>query len=78
MRQQGAGGGEQGADVNRSGFPASGSTGGPTRHNLLSASRSLLPIPCLCCGFPVVPRPFGCKNPCHNCGFVYPLGDCSD
>lgn len=33
---------------------------------------------CLRCGFPVSPRPWGCKNPCANCGTVYPLGDCSD
>lgn len=33
---------------------------------------------CLKCGFPVQGRPWGCKNPCPNCGFVYPLGDCSD
>lgn len=33
---------------------------------------------CLRCGFPVNPRPWGCKNPCANCGTVYPLGDCSD
>lgn len=33
---------------------------------------------CLRCGFPVVVLPWGCKNPCRNCGFVYPLGDCSD
>jgi len=23
-------------------------------------------------------RALGCKNPCANCGTVYPLGDCSD
>ena len=33
---------------------------------------------CQRCGFPVNYRPFGCKNPCANCGTVYPLGDCSD
>jgi hypothetical protein len=33
---------------------------------------------CQRCGFPVQSRPFGCKNPCGNCGTVYPLGDCSD
>ena len=33
---------------------------------------------CLKCGAEVEPRPLGCKNPCPNCGFVYPLGDCSD
>ncbi|HLS47790.1 MAG TPA: hypothetical protein VK012_04680 [Gemmatimonadales bacterium] len=33
---------------------------------------------CQRCGFRVVVRPWGCKNPCPNCGTVYPLGDCSD
>jgi hydroxyacylglutathione hydrolase len=33
---------------------------------------------CLKCGFPVRGKPWGCKNPCPNCGHVYPLGDCSD
>ena len=33
---------------------------------------------CLKCGAEVRPKPWGCKNPCPNCGFVYPLGDCSD
>ena len=33
---------------------------------------------CLRCGDEVRPKPWGCKNPCPNCGFVYPLGDCSD
>ncbi|HWO89791.1 MAG TPA: MBL fold metallo-hydrolase [Gemmatimonadales bacterium] len=33
---------------------------------------------CLRCGAEVHPKPWGCKNPCPNCGFVYPLGDCSD
>ncbi len=33
---------------------------------------------CLRCGAEVRPKPLGCKNPCANCGFVYPLGDCSD
>ncbi|MBI1723166.1 MAG: MBL fold metallo-hydrolase [Gemmatimonadetes bacterium] len=33
---------------------------------------------CLKCGAEVRPKPWGCKNPCANCGFVYPLGDCSD
>lgn len=35
-------------------------------------------LTCQRCGFPVVSRPWGCKNPCANCGTVYPLGDCSD
>jgi hypothetical protein len=33
---------------------------------------------CNRCGFAVISRPWGCKNPCPNCGTVYPLGDCSD
>ncbi len=33
---------------------------------------------CQRCGFIVLPKPWGCKNPCPNCGTVYPLGDCSD
>jgi len=33
---------------------------------------------CLKCGAEVRPKPWGCKTPCPNCGFVYPLGDCSD
>jgi glyoxylase-like metal-dependent hydrolase (beta-lactamase superfamily II) len=33
---------------------------------------------CLNCGAEVRKKPWGCKNPCPNCGFVYPLGDCSD
>src|SRR5437667_405526 len=33
---------------------------------------------CMRCGAEVQPKPWGCKNPCPNCGFLYPLGDCSD
>lgn len=33
---------------------------------------------CLKCGAEIRPKAWGCKNPCANCGFVYPLGDCSD
>jgi hypothetical protein len=34
---------------------------------------------CQRCGFEIcASRPVGCKNPCVNCGTVYPLGDCSD
>ena len=29
-------------------------------------------------GVEVPPKAWGCKNPCPNCGFMYPLGDCSD
>ncbi len=35
-------------------------------------------LACQRCGFPVPDRAWGCKNPCANCGTVYPLGDCSD
>lgn len=43
-----------------------------------SAQRPLRSANCNRCGFTVNPRPWGCKNPCQNCGTVYPLGDCSD
>jgi hypothetical protein len=46
-----------------------------------SASLTVTPTPalvCQRCGHPVSTRPMGCKNPCSNCGTVYPLGDCSD
>lgn len=33
---------------------------------------------CLRCGHPIRSKAWGCKNPCPNCGFVYPQGDCSD
>jgi len=33
---------------------------------------------CLRCGAEVRTKPWGCRNPCPNCGHVYPLGDCSD
>jgi len=33
---------------------------------------------CQRCNFPVQDRAAGCKNPCPNCGTIYPLGDCSD
>lgn len=33
---------------------------------------------CNRCGFEVPSRLLGCKNPCPNCGTIYPLGDCSD
>jgi len=36
------------------------------------------PLRCQRCGIPVVSRAVGCKNPCANCGTIYPLGDCSD
>lgn len=37
------------------------------------------PFPtCQRCGFEVLPLPWGCKNPCPSCGFLHPLGDCSD
>jgi hydroxyacylglutathione hydrolase len=35
-------------------------------------------LACQRCGFQVPSRAWGCKNPCPNCGTVYPLGDCSD
>ncbi len=36
------------------------------------------PPSCQRCHFPVNQRAMGCKNPCPNCGTIYPLGDCSD
>ncbi|MGH7659017.1 MAG: MBL fold metallo-hydrolase [Gemmatimonadales bacterium] len=36
------------------------------------------PVRCNRCGFVVKTRPWGCRNPCPNCGTMYPLGDCSD
>ncbi len=33
---------------------------------------------CMRCGQPIRSKAWGCKNPCPNCGFVYPEGDCSD
>jgi hypothetical protein len=33
---------------------------------------------CICCGARVPDRPLGCRWPCPACGFLYPLGDCSD
>jgi predicted RNA-binding Zn-ribbon protein involved in translation (DUF1610 family) len=35
-------------------------------------------LTCNRCGFEVSSRAWGCKNPCPNCGMIYPLGDCSD
>ena len=43
-----------------------------------SAARRLTARRCNRCGFEVPVRAWGCKNPCPNCGTVYPLGDCSD
>lgn len=50
--------------------------GGAEQRGTQNAERGTLF--CNRCGFPVRSRPFGCKNPCANCGTVYPLGDCSD
>ncbi len=34
---------------------------------------------CLRCGCPVADLPRGCRGAdCANCGYPYPLGDCSD
>jgi hypothetical protein len=52
---------------------------GPTRSIRPVVESATRPRPtCLRCGFAVTPKAWGCKNPCDNCGFVYPLGDCSD
>jgi len=51
-----------------------------TGHRAIGRSLSLSPSRSLCqrCGFEVSDLAYGCKNPCPNCGTVYPLGDCSD
>jgi hypothetical protein len=33
---------------------------------------------CVRCGYPVPELVMGCKDPCRNCRFLYPGGDCSD
>jgi len=33
---------------------------------------------CVRCGHPVPDLVMGCKDPCRNCRFLYPAGDCSD
>ncbi len=43
-----------------------------------AAPRSSGAPTCNRCGFEVPARLWGCKNPCPNCGTIYPLGDCSD
>jgi hypothetical protein len=70
---------------------ADGRTGGPADGRALAGLvvaeftvRPVRPVrpsacpPCNRCGFPVRPAPWGCKNPCGNCGTIYPHGDCSD
>lgn len=52
-----------------------GPAGGPAPPPLGSAAPRLV---CNRCHFPVASRAMGCKNPCPNCGTMYPLGDCSD
>jgi hypothetical protein len=55
---------------------------GDTSLDVASTGRSAALPPgrliCNRCGFLVRSKPWGCKNPCTNCGTVYPLGDCSD
>lgn len=58
-----------------------GEAGGPIPQPVTGVSApSRRPVPLVCqrCGFPVASRAVGCRNPCANCGTVYPLGDCSD
>lgn len=50
---------------------------------LLERERRLLRLlrllRCLRCGLSVPDYPRGCKGAyCENCGYPYPLGDCSD
>ena len=35
-------------------------------------------VQCVRCGYPVRDLVMGCKDPCRNCRFLYPVGDCSD
>jgi len=55
---------------------------GQADHEHLAGQLSVRPAvrlsACNRCGHPVASRAWGCKNPCANCGTVYPLGDCSD
>ena len=44
----------------------------------LTGLARLTPATCMRCGHAVRSKAWGCKNPCPNCGFVYPQGDCSD
>ena len=48
------------------------------RESLLPPDCPTARLSCNRCGFAVSSRALGCKNPCRNCGTVYPLGDCSD
>lgn len=49
-----------------------------SRAALVKAASVAVGQPCQRCGFVVPPKLMGCKNPCPNCGTVYPHGDCSD
>jgi predicted RNA-binding Zn-ribbon protein involved in translation (DUF1610 family) len=51
---------------------------GAGERDRVEAARASPPLSCNRCGFAVPFRTMGCKNPCPNCGTVYPLGDCSD
>jgi hypothetical protein len=46
----------------------------PARPPVLPSARPS----CIRCNFEVHSTARGCKNPCPNCGMMYPLGDCSD
>ena len=35
-------------------------------------------LQCVRCGYTVPDLMMGCKDPCRNCRFLYPVGDCSD
>ncbi|MDX2119934.1 MAG: hypothetical protein SF070_02605 [Gemmatimonadota bacterium] len=65
-----------GSAARRLGGSAVGTAAAPEREP--TSRRAAESPPCNRCGFPVTIRPWGCKNPCANCGTVYPLGDCSD
>lgn len=50
----------------------------PGSLNVQPSRRSAVSPVCNRCGFVVISKMWGCKNPCPNCHTVYPLGDCSD
>ncbi len=50
----------------------------PLSDRVEPAAREARPPVCNRCGYAVTLMPWGCRNPCSNCGTIYPLGDCSD
>lgn len=72
--------GDGGRNVDDLEHDMNGETGGGVDPDAVPAvpPSSISRLSCQRCGFPVPDRMWGCKNPCTNCGFIYPLGDCSD